>query len=869
MIIMMFKKKLSGNWKIQSSKKTDLSGKEISGPEYRSNDWYHASVPSTVLATLVDNHVYRDPYFGTNMEEISQEQFKVPWWYRTEFDLSPEQVNKIVLLSFNGINYKANIWLNGKQIATSETANGAFRRIKFNITKNIIPGKNILAVEVIPPKPGDFSIGFVDWNIGPPDNNMGIFREVSLHFNNGVSIDNSFVETKVDLNTLKSAELKISAELNNYSNKTISGLLKCSFNTNSLIKPVSIPGNNTLTEEFTATDFPELKITDPKLWWPNNLGKPNLHELELSFEIDNEISDSRKVTFGIREVEDYINDGGHRGFKINGRKVLIKGAGWTDDLFLQDTHESLENQIAYVKHMNLNCIRLEGFWGKDHKLYDLCDQNGILIMAGWSCHWEHEQYLGKPIDPQYGGITEPDEIELMAQSWEDQIVWLRQHPSIFVWNVGSDMVPHPELEKKYIKTFNKYDTTRPYLNSTGGVGSEQGIITETEIVSEISGSSCVKMLGPYAYTPPIYWFTNKHLGGAYGFNTETCPGANVPPLESIQKMIPADHLWPVDEVWEYHCGKNDFKTLDRFIKAIDERYGKASGVDNFAIKAQLLNYELMRPMFEAFQVNKSIATGVIQWMLNSAWPEMYWQLYDTNLMPNGAFYATKKACEPLHLLYDYGNRSIHLVNDHFSDVVNHQAQIRILDLSSTEVFNKVAEASCKAESASLVMELPDFENITTTYFLDLRLFDQNKNQIGNNFYWLSTKHDVPDYEAEFEDWSFYTPSKEYADYKQLIKLEPVHLNIDFHIKSNDGILDIEFEINNPGGKLAFFIDLNISGEKSGNTVLPVFWDDNYFSLLPGETRKIKVSIPVKYLKNDNPVLKVGGWNIEHNELKLR
>ncbi len=866
---MMFKKNLSGNWKIQSSEKTNSSGKEISEPEYRSNDWYHASVPSTVLATLVDNHVYRNPYFGSNMEEISQEQFKVPWWYRTEFDLSPEQVNKIVLLSFDGINYKSNIWLNGKQIATSETVNGAFRRMKFNITKNIIPGKNILAVEVIPPKPGDFSIGFVDWNIDPPDNNMGIFREVSLHLNNGVSIDNSFVETKVDLNTLKSAELKISSELKNYSNKTISGLLKCSFSTNSLIKHVSIPGNNKLIEEFTATDFPELKITDPKLWWPNNLGKQNLHELGLSFEIDNETSDSRNVIFGIREIEDYINDGGHRGFKINGRKVLIKGAGWTDDLFLQDTHESLENQIAYVKHMNLNCIRLEGFWGKDHKLYDLCDQNGILIMAGWSCQWEHEQYLGKPIDPQYGGITEPDEIELMAQSWEDQIVWLRQHPSIFVWNVGSDMVPHPELEKKYIKTFNKYDTTRPYLNSTGGVGSEQGIITETEIVSEISGSSCVKMLGPYAYTPPIYWFTNKHLGGAYGFNTETCPGANIPPLESIKKMIPADHLWPVDKVWEYHCGKNDFKTLDRFIKAIDERYGKASGVDNFTIKAQLLNYELMRPMFEAFQVNKSIATGIIQWMLNSARPEMYWQLYDTNLMPNGAFYATKKACEPQHLLYDYGNRSIHLVNDYFSDIDNYQAQIRILDLNSTEVFNKVVEASCKAESASLVMELPDFKNITTTYFLDLRLFDQNKNQIGNNFYWLSTKYDILDYEAEFEDWSFYTPSKEYADYKQLNKLEPIRLNTNFHIESNDIILDIEFEINNPGGKLAFFIDLNISGEKSGNTVLPVFWDDNYFSLLPGETRKIKVSIRVKYLKNDNPVLKVGGCNIEHNELKLR
>ncbi|MCD6596755.1 MAG: glycoside hydrolase family 2, partial [Bacteroidales bacterium] len=396
-----------------------------------------------------------------------------------------------------------------------------------------------------------------------------------------------------------------------------------------------------------------------------------------------------------------------------------------------------------------------------------------------------------------------------------------------------------------------------------------GIITEVEVISEISGSSCVKMLGPYAYTPPIYWFTNKHLGGAYGFNTETCPGANVPPLESIKKMIPADHLWPVDDVWEYHCGKNDFKTLDRITKAIDERYGKASGVADFAFKAQLLNYELMRPMFEAFQVNKSIATGVVQWMLNSALPNMYWQLYDSYLMPNGAFYATKKACEPLHLLYDYGSQSIHLINDHFYDIVNHQAQIRILDINSTEVFNKVVEIGCTAESSSLILNLPDLKNITPTYFLDLRLIDQHKNQIGNNFYWLSTTQDVLDYEAEFEDWPFYTPTSEYADYKQLNNLKPVRLNTKFQVVLLNDTLKLEVEISNPEEKLAFFIDLNISGEKSGNTVLPVFWDDNYFSLLPGETRKIKVSVPIKYLKNDKPVLKVSGWNIEEQKFKLK
>ena len=860
--------KLRDNWRLQSSEKINNTGVEISSEIDLSNDWYPAQIPSTVLATLVKNEVYKDPYFGKNMEEIPAKKFKVPWWYCTEFNLSHELANKTCLLGFDGINYKANVWLNGSLIANTKDINGAFRRTRFDISDKVSVGKNILAVEVIPPRPGDFSIGYVDWNQYPPDNNMGIFRDVSLHFNNGVSIDKPFVETKVDLKTLKSAELNISAELCNHSNDTISGVLKCYCGSISIEKTVLVRGNSTLTEEFTVNDFPELKIINPDLWWPNNLGDPKLYELDLSFEINGEPSDSKNLEFGIREVGDYMNEDGHRGFIINGKNVLIKGAGWTDDLFLQDTEEFIENQIAYVKHMNLNCIRLEGFWGKDHKLYDLCDQNGILIMAGWSCHWEHEQYLGKPIDPKYGGIIEPDEIELMAQSWEDQITWLRYHPSIFTWSVGSDMMPHPDLERKYIESFKKYDTTRPYLNSTGGVGSDQGIITESEIISEISGSSGMKMLGPYAYTPPVYWYTNKHLGGAYGFNTETCPGANVPPLESIKKMIPTDHLWPVDEVWEYHCGLNDFKSLDRIIKAINERFGIATGVDDFAFKAQILNYELMRPMFEAFQVNKSIATGIVQWMLNSAWPRMCWQLYDAYLKPNGAFYAAKKACEPLHLLYHYGDEGIYLINDHFSDVFDHRAQIKVFDINSKEVFSENIEISCKAESSSHIFNLPDLKDITTTYFLDLRLYDQNNEEVGNNFYWLSTRKDVLDYDFEFEDWPFYTPTKEYADYKELHKLEPVSLKTSYTIQDRSENSEVVFNITNSERHIAFFIDLNISGEKTGQSILPVLWDDNYFSLLPGETKMIKLSIPKKYLVDDNPMLKISGWNIKNKEIKL-
>ena len=860
-----FSKSLCNNWKIQSSEKITLGGEQISSPGYDTATWIPADVPSTVLATLVKNRLYKDPYFGSNLKDIPGEDFQVPWWYRTQIDLDPGQAEKTVRISFEGLNYKASIWLNGWQIASPETASGTYRRIKLDITDRIVSGNNILAVEIIPPVAGDFSIGFVDWNMYPPDQNMGIFREVKLHFYGAVSIDNPFVETKVDLSTLKEAALTISAELVNHSRQKVSGVLEGSLSSAEVNRPFALEPGERKKLIFSPEEFPDLQIKNPELWWPYQLGNPTLHSLVLSAKIADALTDQQEVRFGIRNVDDYVNEGGHRGFKINGKKVLIKGAGWTDDLFLQDTHESLEKQIAYVRHMNLNCIRLEGFWGKDQFLYELCDRYGILMMVGWSCHWEHEDYLGKPVDAKYGGVTEPHEIELIAQSWEDQLLWLRNHPAIFVWNVGSDKVPHPELEKRYIECFKRYDTTRPYLNSTGGVGSEQGIITDDEVISEISGSSRVKMLGPYAYTPPVYWYTDKKLGGAYGFNTETGPGANVPPLESIKKMIPEDHLWPIDPVWELHCGLNEFSTLDRFQEAISKRYGEALDLDDFAFKAQLLNYELMRPMFEAFQAHKSIATGVIQWMLNSALPNMYWQLYDHYLMPNGAFYGAKKACEPLHLLYNYGLHSIAVVNDHLHTVNNHSALIRIFDINSRELLMERLELNLEAESASEIYKLPADLKLSKSYFLDLRLINDAGHETGNNFYWLSTREDELDYEAEFEDWPFYTPSKVYADHMLLNNLPEVNLSIHHSFENSGDRQKVFITIENPGPHLAFFLQLYISGEKSGESILPVLWDDNYISLLPGETRKITASFAKKDMAGDTPVLGIGGWNFQQNE----
>jgi exo-1,4-beta-D-glucosaminidase len=853
---------LSSDWQIQSSEKTELSGSEISSSPMGTKNWYSANVPGTVLNTLVINGVYKDPYYGENLKNIDKAPFEKSWWFRTEFKLTEDQSDKNIILSFDGINYKAKIWLNGRAVKdTSDIFEGPFRRFQFDISDNVVAGINILALEVFPPLRGQFSIGFVDWNPAPPDKNMGIFRPVILHLFDKVYIEKPFIESKIDRETYKHAMLHLSAELINYSNINIKGILKASITDLHFEQKVELMPGERKKVIFKPDEYPDLKITNPRLWWPNNLGDPDLYELGLEFITGNVITDKISQTFGIRSVEDYVNDEGQRGFRINGKNILIKGAGWTDDMFLGDTPQSLDAQIRYVRHMNLNCIRLEGLWGKDHTLYDLCDRYGILIMAGWSCHWEHELHLGKPVHPRFGGITEPEEIELIAQSWEDQIIWLRNHPSIFVWSVGSDMVPHPDLERRYFETFRKYDTTRPYLNSTGGVGSDQGIITKTEVISDFSGSSGVKMLGPYDYTPPVYWYTNKHLGGAYGFNTETCPGANIPPLESVKKMIPAAHLWPVDEIWDYHCALYEFSTLDRCREAIKKRYGSSDNVEDFVRKAQLLNYELMRPMFEAFQANKGPATGIIQWMLNSAWPAMYWQLYDHYLMPNAAFYGVKKACEPLHLLYNYGTNAICVINDTFIPRSDIKAKIQVFNIDSQSIYHKEIPLEIPAESTTSLLTLPAIDELSTTYFLDLRLINGEGTEISNNFYWLSVKADILDYDFKFDDFAFYTPSKEFADFTLLNSMPKVKLNINHHIKENSGMQYACVTIENPTKFIAFFIEMNIKGRENGNSILPQYWEDNYISLLPGERRTINGSVNQEDLKGDLPELKISGWNV--------
>jgi len=371
-----FKRNLDKGWFIQNSEQVNAEGETISKTGFDTKNWYPAKVPQTVMHCLTDNGVYTNIYMDDNLEKIPTKQFNSPWWYRTVFKL--EKVPSGILLDFKGINYKANIWLNGKLIADTSQVVNSFRQFKFNISKYAVTGENVLAVEVFPPVAGDFTIGFVDWNPAPPDKNMGIFRKVYLEVNEGIGISDPYVVSDLN-NDLTEAALRASVIVTNYCEVKYSGDVAMTLNGKKMIMPVTILPGESQQVLFVPETFEALKISDPKLWWPHTLGDPHLYTAGFEFRAGGKTFDAKNVEFGIRTVSDYFTEDGHRGFKINGKKIMIRGGGWVDRLLLYDTYNNTEAQLEYVKDMNLNTIRLEGFWGKDQTF----DWPISLIFLNW------------------------------------------------------------------------------------------------------------------------------------------------------------------------------------------------------------------------------------------------------------------------------------------------------------------------------------------------------------------------------------------------------------------------------------------------------------------------------------------------------
>jgi exo-1,4-beta-D-glucosaminidase len=840
----VFSQQLSDGWSIASSEDFEFPGDIISQTGFDVSKWYKTTVPSTVMAALVANKEYPDIFMGDNIDKVDTARFRTSWWYRNEFNIDDASKNTEIV--FEGINYRANVWINGIRIASADTLFGGFRIFKIDISKNVNQGKNALAVEVFNQKQDEPSIGFVDWAPMSPDREMGLWRPVKIITSGKASLDNAFVLSKIDKKEFREADLQVSVEAINNTSGQLKAVVKGTIENISFEKKVTLRPKEKQLVVFSSKEYPQLKIIKPRIWWTHELGKPELYILDLDIVSGGEVSYSMTTRFGIREVEDYINGLGHRGYMLNGVKLLIKGGGWVDGLFLNDSEEKVKAQMEYAIHANMNTIRLEGFWGNSERFYELADELGLLLMAGWSCQWEWNGYLSKPED-DFMSIKTPEDIKLLVNYTRDHVYWLRNHPSIFVWVMGSDKLPRPELEVKYDSLFRLIDPSRPVLKSC------------KEQTSTISGKTGIKMRGPYEYVSPNYWYIDTLNGGAFGFNSETGPGPQVPSIEVLKSMIPEEKLWPVNDIWNFHCGRNEFQTIERYLNAFNKRYGKQSNPVDFTFKSQASNLEAMRAMFEAFAINRSKTTGIIQWMFNSAWPKLIWQLWDYNLMPNGAFYGARIGARQVNIAYNYGDNSVWITNLKTTALSDLTAEFKIYNFDGTLVEEKKVNAQAKPDGSEKIFSLPESKPYSNVYFLDLKLYDKQDSLIAGNFYWLSRKEDIPDFKNT--EW-FYTPLSGYADFTDLDKLPVVKIDVEDSIIDKNNEYEITVKLHNPNNRIVFLIELNVIGDKSGKSIVPILWDDNYVSLTPDETKVVTGRFSYSALNEEKPVLRYKGWNIK-------
>jgi exo-1,4-beta-D-glucosaminidase len=858
---------LHEGWSLQTSAKVDAKGEIISTTKFSPAGWHQAAVPTTVVAALVKDKTLPDPFFAMNLRSFPgvtypvggnfslipmapDSPYAVSWWYRKRFEIPASYEGKTVWLKFEGINYRANIWLNGKQIADSDKVAGAWRTYEFNITDTAKPGReNVLAVQVFSPTDHDLAITFVDWNPAPPDKNMGLWRDVYLTTSGPVALRYPTVVSKLNVPTNDRAELTVTAQVKNGTDHTLKGTLKGEIEKIHFEQEVDLGPNEAKDVTFAPDKFSQLVIANPRLWWPAQMGKPDLYPLTMEFEVGGKVSDHSQTEFGIREVTSDFNSIGGRQFHINGKNILIRGAGWTPDMMLRENSQRLHDEFRYVRDMGLNTVRLEGKL-ETEEFYDIADQQGILVMAGWCCcdFWERWTRW------------KPEDFDIAKESLRDQIYRLRSHPSLVMWLNGSDNPPPPDVEQMYLDVEKDLLWPNPVVSSATGRK------------TSVTGASGVKMTGPYEYIAPSYWELDTPqgppgrkqcnpggCGGAYGFNTETSMGPAVPPIESIREMVGKDHLWPIDDVWNYHAGGGEFKTINVFSQALAERYGKSENVNDFAIKSQMQTYEGVRAMYEAYSRNKYESTGVIQWMLNNAWPSMIWHLYDYYMRPGGGYFGAKRAMETLHPIYGYDDRSIWLVSSQYQDATGFKLTTKVYNLDMTEKFSQENNVDAPADSTAKIFTLPDIDGLSPAYLLVLRLEDSSGKLVGSNFYWLSTKPETLDW-AKTTWWM--TPTASYADYTSISQLPKVKLSESSRTEMHGEETVTHVTLTNPSKNLAFFVRLKVDNGPKGEEILPVIWEDNYISLLPGEKREITATYRTKELAGAKPSVEVSGWNIE-------
>jgi exo-1,4-beta-D-glucosaminidase len=842
---------LHDGWTLQSACKLQATGDAISTPAFTTEGWLQTTVPSTVLAAQTAAKALPDPYFGNNLRQIPgttyplgdnfsnlpmspDSPYKCGWWYRTQFT-APANKETRIWLHFNGINYRADLWLNGHKFAGTSQVAGAYRTYDFDVTDFIQPGPgNILAVETFAPSEKDLGINWVDWNPCPPDKDMGITGAVELSTTGPVTVRSPMATTHLTADKPDSADLTLYAELHNATDHPTKGEVTATAAGIVVHQPIELAAHEDRTVVFSPEKFPQLHLTHPNLWWPRQMGQPNLERLTVKFATEGHTTDEQSTEFGIREVTSELTANGSRLFRINGKPILIRGAGWSQDMLLRTDEKRLTDQFRLVRDMNLNTIRLEGKL-ETESFFEHADREGILVMLGWCCcdQWEHWK------------DWTPENLTVATASLRSQMLRLRQHPSLLVWLNGSDNPPPADVESAYLKVESETHWPNAILSSATGTP------------TTVTGQSGVKMTGPYDYVAPSYWYVDQHNGGAYGFNTETSPGPAIPSLASREKFLPDPQAWPPTATWSLHNGGEGFQTLKVFDEAMQSVYAQPHSAADFERIAQTMEYDSERAMFEAYSKNKYQSTGIVQWMLNNAWPSMIWHLYDYYLDSGAGYFATKKACEPLHIQYSYDDQSIEVVNSTYAAAAGLHASIHVHNLAWKELYTAASTLDSASDSVQRIFSIPDplYVGPDHILFIDLTLSDAAGKPLSQNFYWIPTTPTTFDFGRT--DYT-HTPALRHEDLTALANLPAAKLEAHAEIATTPQGRELRLHLSNPSSALAFQIRAAVR-TPTGGLIAPVLWSDNWIELTPGESRTLTAILPEN--ASPSPIVQIEGWNI--------
>jgi hypothetical protein len=822
---------ISDGWQLQDAAKVPEAGGMIAAAKYKSRGWYGATVPGTVLTSLVKNGVYPEPLYGENNrpDKIPDSLSRTPYWYRTVFKVPKSYAGRHVWLNFDGINFSAQVWINGRQVGAMK---GAFGRGIFDISPDVKPGKTaVLAVLVSPqPHPGDphehtirdgvgknggitaidgptflSTIGW-DWIPAIRDRDTGIWQKVFISASGPVVIKDPLVTTDLPLPKIDSADVAVQAKVENVSDVPQKGVLKGTFGDVSFQQSVEVAPHSSQTVSFDPKTTAALHVVNPRLWWPNGYGPQNMQQLHLSFEVDGKASDRRDVSFGIRKFSYSVPDSENLTISVNGVRVFIRGGNWgLDEAMKRNPRERLEAQIRMHQIANLNMIRNWVGQSTSEDFYELCDQYGLLV-------WD-EFFQPNPSDG-----PDPDDFDTYMANVREKILRFRNHPSIVLWCARNEGYPPKEIDAALRTLMAELEPTRLYqANSADGRG--------------------VNSHGPYHWRTPREFYVFDEA-----FKTEI-GSVSVPTLESIHGMMPEKDWETINDDWAEHDFAKGASGGDSYPAMIAERYGKVANLADFVRKSQLANYEAFRAMYEGRNAKLfHPTTGIITWMSNPAQPSFVWQLYHHDLEPNSALFAVKRAAELVHIQLNEGNGDVEVINNLAAPLERAHVHLSIYNLDGTVAYQHDFDVSAAASAATSLGAVEWPAGLSAVHFVKLELRDAGGQVVSENFYWRAL--------PEHQD-----------DLKALGEMATVTLDSKVVRRDVGDKSFFDVTVHNPGTQVVLMTHLQLRRKGSGERVLPVYYSDNYLSLVPNEIRTITIEAATVDLKGEAAVVLVDGWNV--------